>query len=220
MSKTAENNTVKMVARPGVIKASVKEYNAGKKGEWIFTVDLPNYLDDGRDFMLLVTREQCKAWFPNPYGWNRSGSVEFEKTRHDLGYLPCEWVDMSNPKDMTDKLPPIISYFDDGNPDSYEIISESEIVNIYGFCKFNDTQEIGIATEGYFASTAWIESDEEFNQVAGRKFGWIDNAGEKFCNSKHDFSRPSQREVLTALECYPGLHKAALKEGYIKSKVD
>lgn len=215
MNKTAENNTVKMVARPGVINGSVKEYVAGEKGKWVFTVQLLNHLGDNRDFMLLVTREQCDAWFPNPYGWNRSGSVEFEKTMFELGYLPCEWFDMAKAEDL-DKLPPLISYFDDGKPDSYEIIPESDIVNIYGFCKFNNTQEIGIATEGYFASTAWIESDEEFNQIIGGKFGWIDNAGEEFCNSKHDFSRPSRQEVLTALRCYPGLHKAALKEGYIK----
>ena len=120
MSKTAENNTVKMVARPGVIKASVEDYIAsdGEKGEWIFTVQLLNHLGDGRDFMLLVTKEQCDAWFEKHY-WDCNGSMEFEKTKHDLGYLPCEWVDMSNSKDMSDKLPPIISYFDDGT-DQYK----------------------------------------------------------------------------------------------------
>lgn len=32
----------------------------------------------------------------------------------------------------------------------------------------------GIATEGYFASSGWLESDEAFNEVLGRSFGWYD----------------------------------------------
>ena len=30
----------------------------------------------------------------------------------------------------------------------------------------------GIALPGYFASSAWLESEEMFNDITGRSFGW------------------------------------------------
>lgn len=32
----------------------------------------------------------------------------------------------------------------------------------------------GVALKGFFASTAWLEGKEEFEQVSGKSFGWYD----------------------------------------------
>lgn len=90
-----------------------------------------------------------------------------------------------------------------------------KIINLNAFCKYNGkTPEIGIALDGYFASTAWIESDEKFNGIIGAKFGWYSpNDNANYCNSKHSFSRPTEQEVIDKLWQDDALDKYALDNG-------
>jgi len=87
------------------------------------------------------------------------------------------------------------------------------IMNLVHFCKFT-TGEIGIA-EGYFAGDAWTESDEAFDRVSGSKFGWIDSSGNRLCNDRTCFSRPSESEVLIALRTHEALYRVAKDRGLL-----
>jgi hypothetical protein len=53
----------------------------------------------------------------------------------------------------------------------------------------------GIAISGYFASSAWLESEEAFDGIVGRKFGWYDFQDQtKYCNDKGDFRLMTEEE--------------------------
>lgn len=57
-----------------------------------------------------------------------------------------------------------------------------------------------IATKGYFASSAWIESDERFNEVIGSSFGVITgDDGMEYKEDKYKFSRPSLDKIQELL---------------------
>ena len=51
------------------------------------------------------------------------------------------------------------------------------------------------AIPNYFASTAWCESEEKFNQVIGRSFGWHElPTGDTWCNDRSHFRAMTQEE--------------------------
>jgi hypothetical protein len=100
-----------------------------------------------------------------------------------------------------------------------------KIIKPNSFCVYQG-REIGIAMKGYFASTKFIETNEnEFiSEVGGTSFGWIDNQGQRYKDSKYSMKRPkNEEEVISALDTYPKLKKVALREGIIseqsKSKI-
>lgn len=88
------------------------------------------------------------------------------------------------------------------------------------FCKYNN-KEIGIAYS-YFAGEKFKElsGDEYITDVTGESFGWIDSQGIVYVDSKHKMTRPSEEEVISALNKYPNLLKHALNLSYIKLTVD
>lgn len=56
-------------------------------------------------------------------------------------------------------------------------------------------EEIGVAVKGYFASSAYLESDDAFMQVGGSKFGWLDLAdAQEFCDDKSLMTRTTQEQ--------------------------
>jgi len=92
-----------------------------------------------------------------------------------------------------------------------------KIINLNAFCKYEGkTPEIGIAVDGCFASKAWIESDEKFNDILGEKFSWYSpNDDNYYCNSKYSFSRPTEEEVIDELWANDNLEILALEKGFV-----
>ena len=90
------------------------------------------------------------------------------------------------------------------------------ILNIKPFCLFKK-REIGIAS-GYFAGNkfASTEGNEYITKVSGQSFGWIDNNGEYWCESKHDMTRPTESQVIEACEKSLFLENYARKHNLIK----
>ena len=86
-----------------------------------------------------------------------------------------------------------------------------KVINLLPFCKTREG-EIGIA-DGYFAGDAWINGDESFAQVAGKKFGWIDSEGKHYCDPREFFCRPTEAEVLHALQSHEALYRIAKERG-------
>jgi hypothetical protein len=86
------------------------------------------------------------------------------------------------------------------------------VLNMLPFCKFKNA-EIGIAS-GYFAGDAWCISDEAFKGISGQSFGWYDWHGTRYCDSKHNFSRPDHDEVVKALRERSALLDIAIAKGY------
>jgi hypothetical protein len=84
------------------------------------------------------------------------------------------------------------------------------------FAEGRKAEELGMSTGGYFAGAAWIESDERYNEIIGRSFGWMDSEGAIYCNDKGDMSRPSLEYIQENLPKHPELLKAAIKEGYVE----
>lgn len=61
-------------------------------------------------------------------------------------------------------------------------------------------QLLCIAEEGYFASSAWIQGDKEFGNVAGRSFGvTTGDDNNLYKEDKGCMSRPTEAEVLELL---------------------
>ena len=61
----------------------------------------------------------------------------------------------------------------------------------------------GICTGGYFASGAWLESDESFRQISGRSFGWFDWEDQSnYCSDKSQIRKPTQEEWERAPQEY------------------
>ena len=57
---------------------------------------------------------------------------------------------------------------------------------------------IGYAVGGYFASTAFIESDEAYADIVGMSFGWFDFEDQTtYKSNKFDISRPTLDEWNT-----------------------
>jgi hypothetical protein len=98
---------------------------------------------------------------------------------------------------------------------------EPTILKPLHFCKFWKNREknsfdIGIANAGYFASTAWIESDEAYDSISGQKFGWYDPEDNMdYMNSKFLFDRPTELEILYALNNSTNLKSEAIRRGLI-----
>ena len=82
-----------------------------------------------------------------------------------------------------------------------------KIINLLHFCKTTDG-EIGIA-DGYFAGDAWMHGDDSFKEVSGKKFGWIDSQGRSYCDDRTFFRRPTDAEVLAALQQHEALYRIA-----------
>ena len=82
-----------------------------------------------------------------------------------------------------------------------------KVINLLHFCKTKQG-EIGIA-DGYFAGDAWKYGDKSFAEVAGRKFGWIDSEGKNYCDPREFFSRPTEAEVIQALQAHEALNRIA-----------
>ena len=55
-------------------------------------------------------------------------------------------------------------------------------------------EEMGVAQRGYFASDAYISDEYAYDQVSGRKFGWIDAKGAEWCEDKNHMNRPTQEQ--------------------------
>ena len=63
------------------------------------------------------------------------------------------------------------------------------------FNSSNGTKYAGIATGDYFASRAFITSDEAYHKITGHSFGWYCfEDKEIYKDSKYKFSRPSVEE--------------------------
>jgi hypothetical protein len=57
---------------------------------------------------------------------------------------------------------------------------------------------VGYATPSYFASTAFIESDERYSEIVGMSFGWFDFEDQTtYKSSKFDMKRPTLDEWNT-----------------------
>ena len=82
-----------------------------------------------------------------------------------------------------------------------------KVLNLLHFCK-TEQGEIGIA-DGYFAGDAWKDGDESFAQVSGKKFGWIDSEGKEYCDPREFFLRPTESEVIQALQTHEILYRIA-----------
>lgn len=92
-----------------------------------------------------------------------------------------------------------------------------KVLNILPFCLFRkgtDREELGVAN-GYFAGTAWAESEERFETITGSKFGWLDSKGMHWSNDKGDFSRPTEEEIKNHLYKAPFFLAWCIEEGLI-----
>ncbi len=72
---------------------------------------------------------------------------------------------------------------------------------------------LGIAEEGFFASTAWLKGDEEYNKVSGSSFGITTGDDDMFYKeSKFKMSRPTEEQVkFLLLKCDTNFIKRAKK---------
>ena len=92
------------------------------------------------------------------------------------------------------------------------------VVKLLPFCLFKkgtDAQDLGIAN-GYFAGTAWCESDERYEGISGRKFGWMDSRGVTYCDNKDRMTRPTEAEVIKFMDTHPFFCAWCVEEGLIK----
>ena len=95
-----------------------------------------------------------------------------------------------------------------------------KIIDIRPFCLWESLTgqetQVGIAN-GYFAGAkfAQTEGNEFIDEVMGSKFGWIDNEGQRYVENKYRMSRPSEEQILNALEKYPTLRKIAIDQGIV-----
>ena len=83
----------------------------------------------------------------------------------------------------------------------------------YDMTEDNSGKVLGIAEDGYFASTAWRDSDEAYNNISGTSFGITtgdDNIMYK--EDKYKMSRPSLEQVRYMLhKCDENFQKRANK---------
>ena len=72
-------------------------------------------------------------------------------------------------------------------------------------------QLLCIAEEGFFASSAWIESDEAFSNITGRSFGITTGDDNNFYKEdKSKMFRPTEEEVLALLpKCHIAFQEKA-----------
>lgn len=77
--------------------------------------------------------------------------------------------------------------------------------------------EIGIAN-GYFAGDAWKISDEAYEQISGRSFGWMDSQGGEYCEDRSKMSRPTEDEVKHTLSQRYSEHllDVCVERGYVE----
>lgn len=88
------------------------------------------------------------------------------------------------------------------------------------FCKYKN-REIGIAYNCFAAEKFKETSEDEYKtQVAGESFGWIDNQGVVYRDSKYTMTRPTEKEVIEALEVYPKLKYFAMNFGYAEEEYE
>lgn len=71
----------------------------------------------------------------------------------------------------------------------------------FAIMTFKDKPLLCLVREGYFASTAWIESQEAFEKIIGRSFGIITSDDDtEYKGDKSKFRLPiNEGEVLTLL---------------------
>lgn len=61
----------------------------------------------------------------------------------------------------------------------------------------------GKAIGGYFASSAFIESDEEYSKISGRSFGWMElSSNREYRDDKSKMRRPTLDEWRTIFQPY------------------
>ncbi len=72
---------------------------------------------------------------------------------------------------------------------------------------------LGIATKGYFASEAWIVSDESYRKMSGTSFGVITGDDDiEYCEKRNLMSRPTEEKVKELLpHCCDEFIKRTLK---------
>ena len=63
------------------------------------------------------------------------------------------------------------------------------------YMKGTKAQEL-VKAHGYFAGTAWVRGDEDFEAVSGSKFGFIDEWGVEYVTDKRDMDRVTVQEIL------------------------
>ena len=76
------------------------------------------------------------------------------------------------------------------------------MLNNFAIMKYNGKDLLCLVQAGYFASTAWLESQEAFNQVTGESFGIITgDDNQEYKESKYKFRLPeSKKEVIELLK--------------------
>jgi hypothetical protein len=75
----------------------------------------------------------------------------------------------------------------------------------------------GIAISNYFASKAWLKSQEEYSTILGDKFGWYDMEDDRtYCDPKHKFSLMPTQYIHYNLKKYPNALQYAIDEGFVE----
>jgi len=95
-----------------------------------------------------------------------------------------------------------------------------EIINKRPFIFLTDTNGKrwpGLATPGNFASRAWIESQEKFDEIVGRSFSWycVDDS-QHYCDDKSKFELLSDLDIHDLLAKHPEVLSTCIRRGYIK----
>ena len=91
-----------------------------------------------------------------------------------------------------------------------------EILKPNHFCLF-EGNEVGIAVNKYAANRfRENDSNQYLIDTTSQDFGWIDRFGNYYIDNKHNFTRPTNEQIIVELRRYSELFDAALERNLIK----
>lgn len=87
-----------------------------------------------------------------------------------------------------------------------------QILSTLPFVLSKDLQ-IGIASDGTFASQAWRISEEAYQNISGNKFSWWAQDGKEYTDDRSIFRRPTEQMIRALI--MPPILKKGLELGLI-----